>query len=421
MTDTGPATSVPVWAPLRRPRVRRLVGGQFLAELGDGIVLVALPLFVFAETGSELATSLAFAAEMGLGIVFAVLGGMASDRYDRRRNLLISYTVRAALLTITLLALPLIVVAVVAIVARALGQGDNPSFDALLPDHAEGDLQQILALRRSVQAASFLVGPAIGALLVSLIGPSATLALPAAGFLLAGLAMASLPGIDLTFAERRAGQDERIGRTQFVELAKGMSVIVTTPVVRRLVGYNVAVFASVGLAMATAVVWYEVDLDAPEWWYGLAIAGYGIGATLGIGWAGSRNWTMSLPRVLLTLAPIYATCCIIGVIADLPWLMPLGWLLWGIATGPDQVLGELTFVNRIPEAARGRAFAGLNVVISGGQFLGFLVAGPALELTNARITTIGTAIFVLVTGTVWLGPALRNERPTVAPDPTANV
>lgn len=411
MTPTA-AEALPVWAPLRRPRVRRLVGGQFLAELGDGIVLVALPLYVFDQTQSELATSLAFAAEMGLGIGFAVLGGMAADRFDRRRNLLLAYAVRAALLLLTLLSLPVGVIAAMAIVARALGQGDNPSFDSLLPDHAEGDLQQILALRRTVQAASFLVGPAIGALLVSVIGPSAALALPSAGFLLAGLAIASLPGIDVTLAERRARQGEGSSRRQFVELARGMAIIVQTPVVRRLVGYQVLVFASVGLAMATAVVWYEVDLEAPEWWFGLAIAGYGIGATLGIGWAGSRTWTASLPKVLLTLAPIYATCCVFGVLADQPWMMPLGWLLWGIATGPEQVLGELTFVNRIPEASRGRAFAGLNVVISGGQFLGFLVAGPALEWFGARPTTYATAVMILFTGLIWLGPARRNERPT---------
>ena len=121
---------------------------------------------------------------------------------------------------------------------------------------------------------------------------------------------------------------------------------------------------------------------------------------------------MPLPRVLLTLAPIYATCCVFGVLAGQPWMMPLGWLLWGIATGPEQVLGELTFVNRIPESSRGRAFAGLNVVISGGQFLGFLVAGPALELVGARPTTFATAALILLTGLVWLGPARRDERPT---------
>ncbi len=415
MTTSAAAGTLPVWAPLRRPTIRRLVGGQFLAELGDGIVLVALPLFVFAETRSELATSLAFAAEMGLGIVLAVLGGVAADRFDRRRNLLISYAVRAALLLATLIAFPVAVIAAMAIAARALGQGDNPSFDALLPDHADDDLQQILALRRSVQAASFLVGPAIGALLVSVIGAATTLALPAVGFILSGCAIATLHGIDHTLPERRDRQGESRGREQFVELTRGMSIIVTTPIVRRLVGYQMLVFASVGIAMASAVVWYEVTLEAPEWWFGLAIAGYGIGATVGIGWAGSRTWSMSLPNVMLTLAPIYAACCVLGVIAELPWLMPLSWFLWGIATGPDQVLGELTFVNRIPEASRGRAFAGFNVVVSAGQFLGFLVAGPALELIGARPTFFGTAVLIVLTGLIWLGPARRGERPALSP------
>ncbi|MEL7158519.1 MAG: hypothetical protein AAFN30_18245, partial [Actinomycetota bacterium] len=80
-----------VLGPLRRPRLRRMVTAQFLAEMGDGVSLVALPLYVWARTGSEVWTSLTFAAELGLGVVLAVVGGVLADAFDRQRVLLVSY------------------------------------------------------------------------------------------------------------------------------------------------------------------------------------------------------------------------------------------------------------------------------------------------------------------------------------------
>jgi hypothetical protein len=41
---------------------------------------------------------------------------------------------------------------------------------AMVPSHAEDDLQQVLALRRIVQAASITIGPGLGGLAVAFIG-----------------------------------------------------------------------------------------------------------------------------------------------------------------------------------------------------------------------------------------------------------
>lgn len=42
--DPAPTSSAgSVFGPRRRPRLRRIVGAQFPAEMGDGVSLVALP------------------------------------------------------------------------------------------------------------------------------------------------------------------------------------------------------------------------------------------------------------------------------------------------------------------------------------------------------------------------------------------
>ncbi len=70
--------------PLRRPTLRRLVGAQFLSETGDGVVTVALPLYVLSMTDSAIAMSLTLTAQMLGGALLGVVGGVLADRFDRQ-------------------------------------------------------------------------------------------------------------------------------------------------------------------------------------------------------------------------------------------------------------------------------------------------------------------------------------------------
>lgn len=397
-----------ILTPLRRPRFRRMIAAQFVAETGDGITLVALPLYVFARTDSALLTSLTFAAEMALGILLGFLGGMAADAFDRQRVLLTSYLVRGGLLVAAFAVGPLWLAVTFGVLARALGQLDNPSFDALVPGQAEDDLQQVLAVRRFVQAVSITIGPAVGAFAVSLIGPRSALLLNAALFAVSWLILVGVHQLDADHADRVASREGLSVSEAARELTGGMAIAIRLPGVRRLVLYWSIVMATVAVVMAAAVVWFERELAVDEIWYGLAISAYGIGAAIGAAWAGGRSFSWPLPRVLLVASPVYAVFCGFGVLFEVPWLLPIGWLCWGIALGPEMVLGELFFVRRVPEESLGRAFAGVGVANTIGMAVGYTIAGPALELWGARAVVLGVAAFILLMGVLmWLRPALQ--------------
>lgn len=394
--------------PLRRPRFRRMITAQFVAETGDGITLVALPLYVFARTDSALLTSLTFAAEMTIGILLGFLGGIAADAFDRQRVLLTSYLVRGGLLVAAFAVGPLWLAVSFGILARALGQLDNPSFDALVPGQADDDLQQVLAVRRFVQAVSITIGPAVGAIAVSLIGARSALLMNAALFAVSWLILVGVKGLDADHADRAAALEGLSVTEAARDLAGGMAIAVRIRGVRRLVLYWSLGMSAVAIVMAAAIVWFERSLAVDEIWYGLAISAYGIGAAIGAAWAGGRSFSWPLPRVLLVVAPIYAAFCGVGVLFAVPWLLPLGWLCWGIALGPEMVLGELFFVRRVPEESLGRAFAGVGVANTVGMAAGYAIAGPALELWGPRSVVLGVAAFILVLGVVlWLRPAME--------------
>ena len=396
--------------PLRRPRFRRMIAAQFVAEAGDGITLVALPLYVFARTDSALLTSLTFAAEMTLGILLGFLGGIAADAFDRQRVLSTSYLVRGGLLVAAFAVGPLWLAVSFGVMARALGQLDNPSFDALVPGQARGDLQQVLAVRRFVQAVSITIGPAVGALAVSLIGARTALLLNAALFAVSWLILAGVEGLDADHDDRVAALEGLSVAEAGRDLAGGMAIAVRLSGVRRLVLYWSVFMAAVAVVMAAAVVWFERELAVSEVWYGLAISAYGIGAAVGTAWAGGRSFSWSLPRVLLVAAPVYAVFCGLGVVFAVPWLLPLGWLCWGIALGPEMVLGEVFFVSRVPEERLGRAFAGVGVANTIGMAAGYAIAGPALELWGPRAVVLSVAVFILLLGLLWVRPAIEGAR-----------
>jgi MFS family permease len=356
---------------------------------------------VLAETGSATAMSLAFTAAMAGGAVLAVVGGVCADRFDRQTVLKLSFVARAALLVAAWAAGPVAVTVALGIFARMLGQMDNPSFDALIPAQAgEDDLQQVLSLRRFIQSVSVIIGPGIGALAVWAIGEKPTLAAAAVAFLAAALIHLRLRGLDVTLSERRLGNRDAGCR----EFASGMAIVARTPFVRRLCAYWMVSTFAIAMAMAAAAVWFEEVLVAGDYWYGLSIAGYGVGSALATLAFGGRRFTWSLPRVLITAAPVYAASALLGVVAHVPWLMVIGWTVWGLAFGPEIVRAEPEFVNRLDAANLGRAYAGLGVAITLGSAGGYAVVGPLIDAYGPRTATVAAAVVILLGGGMWLTP-----------------
>ena len=139
---------------LAEPQFRLLFAGQVLSLIGDRVMLVALP-FAVLETGGDLeAVGLVVAAELVPFLIFALVGGVVSDRSDRRRILIASDVARLVVqavggaLLIADAASPL----ALGVLAGLYGTADaffQPAFTGLLPQTVShpGQLQPANALR----------------------------------------------------------------------------------------------------------------------------------------------------------------------------------------------------------------------------------------------------------------------------------
>ncbi|MGH2745000.1 MAG: MFS transporter, partial [Thermoleophilaceae bacterium] len=198
---------------LRRSRMLRPLGirdfrllwaGMTVSLLGDGIFMVALAWQVYELSNTPMALGVVGLA-MSLPQVFLLLvGGVLTDRLDRRRIMISADVVRGLAIAIVgvlaisgQLTLLYMIVAVVAFGCATAFFG--PAFDAIVPDVVPAaQLAQANALDQFVRPAALrLAGPSLGGVLIAVGGSGSAFLIDALTFFISAgciLAMRSRRG-----------------------------------------------------------------------------------------------------------------------------------------------------------------------------------------------------------------------------------
>jgi MFS family permease len=190
--DGGRGTGHRGWALLRllgHHQFRLLWTGMTVSLVGDGVFLVALAWQVYALSNVPTALSAVMLAMSVPHVLLLLVGGVVSDRFDRRRVMLAADLVRgAALLALAVLSLSGgMAVWSVAALAVLYGAGTaffGPAFDAIVPEIVPTDLLvEANSLDQFVRPTALrLAGPALGGAVVAAVGPGWAFALDAATF-----------------------------------------------------------------------------------------------------------------------------------------------------------------------------------------------------------------------------------------------
>ena len=160
-------------SPWRQRDFRIVWAGGLVNDIGDWLLRVALPVFVFTETGSGASTAVVFAVELLAALVAGSFGGALVDRLDLKRVLVVTNVLQAVAL------LPLLAVSadrvwpayVVAAVQAALASVNDPAKVALLPRLVPRE-QLTVANAANATSASLarLVGAPLGGVVVAIGG-----------------------------------------------------------------------------------------------------------------------------------------------------------------------------------------------------------------------------------------------------------
>ncbi len=161
--------------------------GGLVSMMGDWALRIALPVYIYQETGSTLATGLMFMAGTLPRILLGTLAGIFVDRWDYRRtlitaNLLLAVSLLPLALATGWLWLVYLVAAMQAAIAQFVGPAENALLPKLVPEEQLSSANALNALNNNLAR---LVGPAIGGLGMGFFGLSGVVVLDAATFLVA--------------------------------------------------------------------------------------------------------------------------------------------------------------------------------------------------------------------------------------------
>jgi len=407
--------------PLGERDFALLTAGWVVSLLGDGFFSVALAWQVYEISNVPTALSIVGVAWTLPLILFLLLGGVFSDRYDRRWMMIGADLVRAAavgLLGLLSIAGVIELWHVVALIAF-VGLGDaffNPASTAIVPDLVRDEqLPQANALHGLVRPLMVrLIGPALGGITVAGLGPGVAFLVDGSSFLVSGVAILLIStrpsrtvvshGIRQTIAEVREGLTfVRRNPWCWATLLSAMfSLLVFIGPVQVLLPYLVKNRLGLGPEALGAI---------------FAVSGVGaIGAAIAVGQLG-------LPRRRITIMYVVWSA---GVALFAGYgLMTSLWqaFLIGLGTAALFEVGQIIWVTLlqtlVPRELLGRV-SSLDWLVSTGLVpLSFALTGPVAALLGPGPTMIVAGLLgSVLMGVLLFVPGVRDpERQQLAPTP----
>jgi MFS family permease len=177
----------------------RFLFGQFISGIGDWLYIVAIFVLIYRDTGDAALVGLFGAVRVIPYIVLSIPAGIIADRFDRRMVLLISDLWRGAMMVVlailAMLDAPVLPIAAVAILATCGSAFWYPGFGAYLPNLVkdERELGPANSAWQTLQYMSFIIGPAIGGLLLVFSGVTVAFIINALTFVVIAVILWSLP------------------------------------------------------------------------------------------------------------------------------------------------------------------------------------------------------------------------------------
>lgn len=421
-TSGQSGTAGSVWAPLLIPIFRSLWIAQFVANIGTWAQTVSAQWLMGDLGGGPLAVAGVQSALTFPVFLLVVPSGALADMFTRRSMLLVS----RALMTLGAVALavlatlyrvvdlpvmnPWVLLVLIGLVGAGQGIGMAAS-EAVLRDLVP--LEQIgnAAILDGVSFnAARAIGPALGGLLIAVIGPRASFTLNAVAFIAVLVVL-------FTWSPPR--EEKPLGIERFrAALRAGARYVAGEPLFARVLGRLMLfmIFAGGLWGLLPNVARDQLQLGSNG--YGLLLGCLGLGAAAGAFILPFVRRRLATDMLISASTVLYAVA--LGVVGYITWLPAVVVALAG--AGLTWIGTQSTFIATaqllLPDWTRARALAYFHLVLMGGQSFGAFAWGTVAESTNLPLSFGIPAVGLLVLGVLgrWVirlptqPPDLRETR-----------
>jgi Na+/melibiose symporter-like transporter len=408
-----------IWRVLADYRdFRLLLGAGLVSMTGDWILEIGLAYYIYAITGSTLASATMLLASFVPQILFSSVAGVFVDRWDRKRTMIganLLLCVGLAPLVLVHHADQVWIVYVVLMWEGIIQVFFSPAEQALVP-HLVPDDRLVTANALNGQNAdlSRLVGSAVGGVVAGLGGITALAAVDAATFVLAASMVAAVRtsgrAVDSDAAPETSTR-ELEGRLMRLwnEWLNGLRAAASQRVLRVIFAFVLVTSVGEGIMGTLFAPFVRDVLHGSAEAYGLIVSVQAIGGIAGGLVAASVGHRVSAAHLFGWGSVVF------GVVDLTMFLYPLVWVqVWPAAVcmivvgvpGALTVAGFMTLFQRsTADAYRGRVFGAMGLVQSVAMVVGAVSAGflgssvgivPVLAFQGGGYLVAGCAIVVLL-------------------------
>ena len=369
--------------------------------------MITIPWLILQETGSPAFAGLVAAISALPGLFISPIGGWLVDHIGRRSvsigaDLLSSLSVMAfpiVALTSDLSSLTILLIAVVGAIFDPAGYTARKTLLADVAKASEIKLDRLNGIHDGFMGLAWIIGPAVGAGLISTIGAVNSFWVSAALFIIAALAIAFLRVGNLGRDARDLA--EQRGEVSNRSIHVGFQVLWSDKLLRTIT-ISILVLAAVYLPTETVVLpTYFEQLGNPAG-LGIVISALAAGSTIGsfgYGWISTRLSRRTLVR--MTLIGTAVSIIPMAFLPPLPLLATAAFFL-GLSWGPFNPLISTLIQQRVPADQQGRVFGVQTAVFYAAPPLGMVISGLSVENVGVRTTYLFLAAILSTTAILAL-------------------
>jgi MFS family permease len=404
---------------------RRLYVASLISLGGDWFLAVALFGLALELTDSAVSVAILIASQELPFFLMSPVGGVLSDRLNRKWLMVVCDAARAALCLGFLVvqdAGTMWVAFVLLAIISCFSAVFDPASSAAFPNLVEPrDLGPANALFGSAWGTMLAVGAALGGIVAAVLGRDTAFLIDAATFALSGLLIA---GIRRPFAEERAEEPEGHVIRATIETARFAR---RDHRVLALLGVKAGFGLGAGVLVLISVLALQ-EFDAGDMGIGILMSARGVGALIGP-FLGRR---LAGPGDRRLFGAIGLALAVFGISYALVGFMPALWLAAPLVAcahlggGAQWTLSSYGLQRIVPDRIRGRIFAFDAALITLSLTVSSLVTGWAARAFGAPKTATGLGLVALAWAGIWTWLTTDVRRATAAegygpePEPVAD-
>jgi MFS family permease len=375
-------------------------GANALSGLSNAIAIITIPWLIFERTGSATQAGIVVAASAIPGIFISPFVGALIDHYGRKRvsigsDLMSALSVMLFPIWDSLFGLTFASIAAFAVLGAAFDPAGYTARKSLIPDVAKASntsMDKLNSWHEAVFSGGWVLGPALGAFAISIVGAANSMWIVFFAFILAMVLISMLHVGDLGLEHREEiGDQEKF----WTSTLRGLQVLKSDKAMYYLT-MSIVFLAMVYLPTESVVLpKYFSDIDDPR----------GYGFVLSSMAAGGIATTLAYPKLVkhfkkrtIVIGALAATSL---AMIPMTFFPPIGFFvlagfLLGLGWGPMNPLMNSVVQQRVAPHIQGRVFGVQTSLFYASGPIGMFVTGVSVDAFGVRPVYIAAVSILIV-------------------------